>query len=500
MMKFLCPCKRKSAFSKYVEPAKIVNEPAFPTATQLSLRSTKVTNLRGDKVYALYDYLPNSSSELAFLRNDVLTIIGQFDQPWRTAVNMRTSERGLIPFNYMINDTAIAGALSAWYPVNRIEAEKKLLIPGTVTGTFLIRPSREPMTYALSCRTLCEGVVKIRHFQIRRTNECTGFYIAKEVPFANLNDLLDFYMKHPIIDDCKLTIPCTGEKPQTPFREAEISRESVQLNCIIAKGSFGEVWLGRIQSVEVAVKIPLVPTCREDFIREAKKMHAIWHAQLVQFLGVCTKPPEESVLVITEYMPNGALNKYLRTEEGRNLKQTDLLSIMDQVANGMVYLESIQFVHRDLRAANVFVAKDGRVKVGDFGQSKMLSMPSSNPIDLQTPIRWSSPEALTNEKEVTSKSDVWQYGVLGYEVFSYGGVPYEGYTTEGAIRAICSGDTLDPPEECTWRVYELMRSCWRHEPENRPNFKEVKQKMEYIIEALDGNYDPSWANCATHGC
>lgn len=140
------------------------------------------------------------------------------------------------------------------------------------------------------------------------------------------------FLERPIIDDCKLTGPCAREKnPQTPFHEAEISRESVQMIRIIDKGSFGEVWLGRIQSVEVAVKIPLATACREDFIREAKKMHAIWHAQLVQFLGVCTKPPEESVLVITEYMPNGALNNYLQTEEGRNLKQMDLLSIMDQV-------------------------------------------------------------------------------------------------------------------------------------------------------------------------
>ncbi|VDK24689.1 unnamed protein product [Taenia asiatica] len=235
MMKFFCPCKRES-------PPKIIEGLPFPTTTETHRKGPKVTNLRGEEVFALYDYSPHLSSELAFLRNDVLTIIGQFDQPWQTAINMRTGQKGLIPHNYVTYDTAIAGALSAWYPVNRIEAEKKLLIPGTATGTFLIRPSREPMAYALSCRTLCGSVVKIRHFQIYRTNDRTGFYINEESPFTNMNDLLDFYM-----------------------------------------------------------------------------------------------------------------------------------------TNGMVYLESIQFVHRDLRAANVFVAKDGRVKVGDFGQSKMLSMPSSNP-------------------------------------------------------------------------------------------------------------------------
>ncbi|KAH9281915.1 Tyrosine-protein kinase SPK-1 [Echinococcus granulosus] len=495
MMKFCCPSKRKPPLPKTLEPTNILNKTSGPITSQPCSRTTKITNLRGNEVYALYDYSPALSTELAFQRDDELTVIDHFDQPWRTAINRRTGEQGLIPHNYVTNDATIAGVLSAWYPVGRIEAEKKLLIPGTETGTFLIRPSRGPMTYVLSCRTLCEGVVKIRHFQICRTNDSKDLYIDKAFPFATLNDLLGFYKEHPLIDDCTLTKPCSREKPQTPFHKAEISRQSVQMIRIIDKGSFGEVWLGRIQSVEVAVKIPLVTACRDDFIREAQKMHTIWHAQLVQFLGVCTKPQEESVLVITEYMPNGALDKYLQTEEGRNLQQIDLLSIMDQVANGMVYLESIKLVHRDLRAANVFVAKDGRVKVGDFGQSKMLSMPSSCPTDLKTPIRWSSPEALINGKEVTSKSDVWQYGILWYEVFSYGGVPYEKYTVEEAIRAICSGVILDPPEDCTWRMYELMRSCWQLVPENRPSFKEVKQRVEFIIESLDGNYDPTWATC-----
>lgn len=142
MMKFCCPCKRKSPFVKPVEPSNPPNEPSFPVTIQPNSRTTKVTDLKGEKVYALYDYLPHMSSELAFLRDDALTIISQFDQPWRTAINMRTGEQGLIPHNYVTYDTAIAGALSAWYPVNRIEAEKKLLIPGTATGTFLIRPSR----------------------------------------------------------------------------------------------------------------------------------------------------------------------------------------------------------------------------------------------------------------------------------------------------------------------------------------------------------------------
>ena len=127
--------------------------------------------------------------------------------------------------------------------------------------------------------------------------------------------------------------PCAKEKPIAPFQQAELSRESVEKIKRIDQGNFGEVWLGRIQSVKVAIKIPLGTASREDFIREAKKMHAISHPQLVQFLGVCTEPPEAETYIITEFMEKGSLNKYLKTPEGKILTQLDLLSIMDQVSS-----------------------------------------------------------------------------------------------------------------------------------------------------------------------
>ena len=136
---------------------------------------------------------------------------------------------------------------------------------------------------------------------------------------------------YPLIDNCPLVTPCAREKPQAPFPQAELSRESVEKIRLIDKGNFGEVWLGRIQSVEVAIKIPLGTACHEDFIREAKKMHSICHPQLVQFLGVCTKPESAETYIITEYMSKGALNKYLKSIEGKRLKELDLFSIMDQV-------------------------------------------------------------------------------------------------------------------------------------------------------------------------
>ncbi|VDO02508.1 unnamed protein product [Rodentolepis nana] len=188
-----------------------------------------------------------------------------------------------------------------------------------------------------------------------------------------------YFSEHPIIDNNTLTIPFEREKPQVPFKQAELDRSIIKMINLIDKGNFGEVWLGRIQAVEVAIKMPLHVAARDDFLKEAEKMHAMWHPQLVLFLGVCVQPENEPVLIITEYMKKGSLAKYLKSQEGLNLDTLELLLILDQVASGMRYLESKGYVHRDLRAANVFVTENLQVKVGDFGQSKMISTPSHNP-------------------------------------------------------------------------------------------------------------------------
>lgn len=138
-------------------------------------------------------------------------------------------------------------------------------------------------------------------------------------------------LEHPVMDDCTLTTPCEREKPQVPFQDAELDRSMIKMISFIDRGNFGEVWLGRIQCVDVAVKKSLCTSAREDFLREAKKMHAIWHPQLVQFLGVCIKPESEPILIVTEYMKNGSLSNFLPSPEGLKLGRLELLLILDQV-------------------------------------------------------------------------------------------------------------------------------------------------------------------------
>ncbi|VDO01183.1 unnamed protein product [Rodentolepis nana] len=114
---------------------------------------------------------------------------------------------------------------------------------------------------------------------------------------------------------------------------------------------------------------------------------------------------------------------------------------------------------------------------------------------MKTPVRWSSPEALGNEGMVNSKSDVWQFGILSYEVFTHGATPYEHYKDkDDAGRAIQRGETLERPSLCPEEYYALMTDCWQLSQDSRPTFREVKRKLEELIESVDERFVPDWAN------
>ncbi|NWJ10661.1 ROR2 kinase, partial [Crypturellus undulatus] len=92
------------------------------------------------------------------------------------------------------------------------------------------------------------------------------------------------------------------------------------------------------------------------------------------------------------------------------------------------------------------------------------------------PIRWMPPEAIIYGK-FSIDSDIWSYGVVLWEVFSYGLQPYCGYSNQDVIEMIRNQQVLPCPDECPTLIYTLMLECWNEFPNRRPRFKDIYNRL-----------------------
>uniref|UniRef100_A0A667YR89 TXK tyrosine kinase n=1 Tax=Myripristis murdjan TaxID=586833 RepID=A0A667YR89_9TELE len=158
-------------------------------------------------------------------------------------------------------------------------------------------------------------------------------------------------------------------------------------------------------------------------------------------------------------MENGCLLNFLR-QRGGALKEAWLLSMCQDACEGMAYLEAHSFIHRDLAARNCLVNEDNVVKVSDFGMTRyVLDNQYTSSSGAMFPVKWSPPEVLHYSK-YSSKSDVWSYGVLMWEIFSEGRTPFESRSNVEVVEEITRGVRLYRPHRATHPVYRIMYSCW----------------------------------------
>uniref|UniRef100_A0A7N6AAV3 Tyrosine-protein kinase n=1 Tax=Anabas testudineus TaxID=64144 RepID=A0A7N6AAV3_ANATE len=221
----------------------------------------------------------------------------------------------------------------------------------------------------------------------------------------------------------------------------------------------------------VAVKTIKCDVTAQAFLQETTVMTKLQHKNLVRLLGVIL---HKGLLIVTELMSKGNLVNFLRTRGRSVVNSVQLLRFALDVCEGMEYLESKKLVHRDLAARNVLVSNDGVAKVSDFGLTKVDSKVSDN---AKLPVKWTAPEALKKEK-FSTKSDVWSYGVLLWEIFSYGRQPYPKMSLVEVKEKVQKGYRMDAPEDCPPGVYSIMRVCWEEDPRKRPTFHKLREKLE----------------------
>uniref|UniRef100_A0A673A5U9 Tyrosine-protein kinase n=1 Tax=Sphaeramia orbicularis TaxID=375764 RepID=A0A673A5U9_9TELE len=193
-------------------------------------------------------------------------------------------------------------------------------------------------------------------------------------------------------------------------------------------GNFGSVELCRYDPLGdntgelVAVKKlqPNKQSTLKDFQKEVNTLSVMHCDYIVKYRGVCYSMGRLSMSLVMEYLPYGSLIGYLESN-GHKVNTRRLILFASQICKGMEYLQTLRYVHRDLAARNILVASESLVKIADFGLTKII--PSDKEYYRVTqpgesPIFWYAPESL-NESKFSHKSDVWSFGVVLHELFSY---------------------------------------------------------------------------------
>eukprot|EP00096_Caligus_rogercresseyi_P002320 TRINITY_DN14417_c0_g1_i1.p1 TRINITY_DN14417_c0_g1~~TRINITY_DN14417_c0_g1_i1.p1 ORF type:complete len:838 (-),score=171.44 TRINITY_DN14417_c0_g1_i1:274-2787(-) len=314
-------------------------------------------------------------------------------------------------------------------------------------------------------------------------------------------------------DNTTLTMMSEYELPFDP--EWEVPKSKIKLGKILGEGAFGKVVKGEVKDLPrrpglstVAIKMLKEGHTDSEMIDLVSEMTMMkifgQHVNIINLLGVSTR--DGPLYVIVEYAEHGNLKDFLRkrsrqyTNEGYEkpnsllgnpmggmdedfISEKQLISFARQVCKGMEYLGSMKCIHRDLAARNVLVAKDYTIKIADFGLARDVHADEyyKKKGGGILPVKWMAPEALF-QRRYTTRSDVWSFGILLWEIMTFGASPYPSVPSiEKLFTLLKRGHRMERPSACSLDVYSIMRECWAGNPADRPTFTELIERFDRIL-------------------
>ncbi|KAM9445135.1 tyrosine-protein kinase TXK [Clarias gariepinus] len=491
---FCCCCSLESRTSTRVDlNSRDEHNPAYthrPERSMKKLPPPPPVDEAQEKVMvvALYDFTACERSDLSLRRGEEYRILHKQDQLWWRAED-RHGNKGFIPSNYVTEKHTIEA--NEWYckNINRADAEN-MLRHEDKNGGFIVRESSQPNRYTVSVYAKCKGerLGDVKHYQIKQT-EVGKFFLAENYTFTSIPEMINYHKHNAAGLVTRLRFPVGPMEQCVPTTAGfssdkwEIDPSELTFMKELGRGEFGVVRLGQWREQHtVAIKAVREGSMSEDdFIEEAKVMMRLCHPKLVQIYGVCTT--QRPICIVLEFMENGSLLQALR-DHGSSLECVQLLAMCQDVCEGMQYLEHNNFIHRDLAARNCMMNEKNVVKVCDFGMARyVLDDQYTSSLGSRFPVKWSPPEVLHYNK-FSSKSDVWSFGVLMWEVFSEGRTPFGNRLNPEVVEEVTQGGRLYKPHKAPANIYDIMYECWHERPQGRPPFSDLLQRIKAITEEL----------------
>uniref|UniRef100_A0A7N8XRV4 receptor protein-tyrosine kinase n=1 Tax=Mastacembelus armatus TaxID=205130 RepID=A0A7N8XRV4_9TELE len=296
-----------------------------------------------------------------------------------------------------------------------------------------------------------------------------------------------------------------SDELQAKLQDVMVMRNLLSIGKVLGEGEFGSVVEGHLRrldgtSEKVAVKTMKLDSFSQkeiqEFLNEAACMKDFNHPNVIKLLGVCLEVGSgyfPKPMVILPFMKYGDLHSFLlRSRLGESpmfLPTQTLLKFMVDIALGMEYLSGRNFLHRDLAARNCMLRDDMTVCVADFGLSKKIYSGDyyRQGRIAKMPVKWIAVESLA-DRVFTVKSDVWAFGVTMWEIATRGMTPYPGISNHEIYDHLVEGHRLKQPPDCLDELYEIMYSCWRADPLDRPSFSQLQEMLEKLTEKLPESF------------
>ena len=247
---------------------------------------------------------------------------------------------------------------------------------------------------------------------------------------------------------------------------------------LLGEGSFGKAYLCEKESSDRKYVIKQIITEgmnekeKNDVFNEAKILGKLDHQNIIKFIEFFESPkPKPALNIVTEYADGGDLSEKIKLQNNKPFTESEILNYFTQICLALKHIHEKKIIHRDLKSGNIFLMKNGLVKLGDFGISKGFERTMEKAKTMVGTPYYLSPEILEN-KPYDAKSDIWSLGILLYEMMTFK-MPFNANSLPMLSVKIMKGNYTPPPSLYTKELREIVSKCLMLNPDDRPTIQEI---------------------------